>query len=171
MVPPLRPIGKLGKPWGNQGELTLQLDAATDRDDLDAPGWLFVDIDGQHVPFHYAALREKGGAGTLVRFDDLDDPQRAAFLVGRTILVPAGDTGPRPAPDGIVGLRVHDEVHGDLGEVVALEGTDRNPVMLVRLGEQEVMVPLADELVTGFDPAAGVLQVRTPPGLVEMYRP
>jgi 16S rRNA processing protein RimM len=170
----LIPIGRLGKPWGNQGELTVDL-AACDLDDLPHEGWLFVDIDGQHVPFHYGALYDKGRAGILVRFDRLEDPAHMRLLTGRTVLVPAhalGDAAPLPTPDidDLIGLAVHDADHGALGTVVAIAGSDRNPVMVVQHGEQEVMVPVADELITGFDPATRTLHVRTPPGLLDLYR-
>jgi arginine repressor len=32
------------------------------------------------------------------------------------------------------------------------------------------MVPLADDLIVGVDPEENVLVVRTPPGLVDLYR-
>ncbi len=169
----LRQIGKLGKPWGHQGELTVQLDAC-EVEDLAPSGWLFVDIDGQKVPFRYASLRETGRAGVLMKFEDLDDPQRVGFLVGHTIHatpeVFSDDALTTPAPDDLIGLRVLDEVYGDLGEVVAMDGTDRNPVMVIKQGDQEVLVPLADELIVHFDQADHKLHVRTPPGLIEMYR-
>jgi ribosomal 30S subunit maturation factor RimM len=37
-------------------------------------------------------------------------------------------------------------------------------------GEQEVMVPLAEEMILGIDPETGSLLVRTPPGLIDLYR-
>jgi 16S rRNA processing protein RimM len=65
---------------------------------------------------------------------------------------------------------VADEEHGDLGEVTGIEGTDKNPVLVILRGEQEVMVPLAEEMILGIDPETNTLLVRTPPGLVDLYR-
>ena len=57
-----------------------------------------------------------------------------------------------------------------LGEVTGIEGSAKNPVLVILHGEEEVMVPLAEEMILGIDPETNTLMVRTPPGLVDMYR-
>ncbi|MCC6939921.1 MAG: hypothetical protein IT226_17025, partial [Flavobacteriales bacterium] len=81
-------IGRLGKPWGHQGELTVHLDSV-DLEDIIHAGSLFVDIEGQKVPFFFSRLHDKG-RDILVKFDDFDDPQSASVLVGRDIYAPPG---------------------------------------------------------------------------------
>ena len=39
-------------------------------------------------------------------------------------------------------------------EVTAIEGTDKNPVLVILHGEQEVMVPLVEEMIVDLDPSA-----------------
>jgi hypothetical protein len=85
----LHPLGKLGKPWGHQGELTLHLEGA-EVDDIRAMGVLFVDLDGQHVPFFVSRIREHARTGAVVQFDELDRPQAVAFLVNREVFAPPG---------------------------------------------------------------------------------
>lgn len=168
----LHRIGKLGKPWGHQGDLTVHLEGC-DPDDLVHAGSLFVDIEGQKVPFFFTDLREKG-RDVLVKFDDFHDPQSAAILVGRDLYAPPGllSDGSDESwdPDEFIGLVVRDEVHGDLGEVTAIEGTDRNPVLVILHGEQEVMVPLAEEMIVDLDMEERTMTIRTPEGLVDLYR-
>jgi 16S rRNA processing protein RimM len=168
----LHRIGRLGKPWGHQGELTVHLDDV-DLDDLVTAGSLFVDIEGQKVPFFFTKLQDKG-RDILVKFDDFHDPQSASILVGRDIYAPPGlladGSDESWDPEEFIGMIVKDEVHGELGEVVGTEGTEKNPVLVVLLGEQEVMIPLADEMILGVDPEENLLLVRTPPGLVDLYR-
>lgn len=169
---PLHAIGRIGKPWGHQGELTLQLDGV-EPDQLPPNGWLFVELDGQQVPFRYDRLRDKGRIGVLVKFHELDDPQHTGFLVGSTILVESSTLPPKestPPVDELIGVQVHDEVYGNLGQVSAIEGTDENPVLVVHQATQEVLVPLAADLIVDFDQERKILHVRTPPGLVDMYR-
>jgi 16S rRNA processing protein RimM len=168
----LQRIGRLGKPWGHQGDLTVQLEGV-ELEDLSGAECLFADIDGQKVPFFIAKLRDKG-RDVLVKFDEFHDPQSAAILVGRDIYAPPGllveDDEEHWDPATLIGMQVADEAHGELGEVVALDGTDEHPVLVIRNGGEEVLVPLADELVVGIDAAQGLLVVRTPPGLLELYR-
>lgn len=168
----LHRIGKLGKPWGHQGELTVHFDDI-ELDELVRAGCLFVEIEGQKVPFFFSKLYDKGRE-TLVKFEDFGDPQSASILVGREIYAPPGmlvdGSDESWDPEEFIGMVVSDEEHGDLGEVTAIEGTTKNPVLVILHGEQEVMVPLVDEMILGIDPESNTLLVRTPPGLVDMYR-
>ena len=168
----LHRIGRLGKPWGHQGELTVHLEDI-DLDELVKAGSLFVDIEGQKVPFFFSRLHDKG-RDILVKFDDFNDPQSASILVGRDLYAPPGlladGSDESWDPDEFIGMIVRDEEHGDLGEVIGIEGTDRNPVLVILHGEKEVMVPLAEEMILNVDPEENTMLVRTPPGLIDMYR-
>ena len=168
----LHKIGRLGKPWGHQGELTVHLDDV-DLDDLVHAGSLFVDIEGQKVPFFFSKLHDKG-RDVLVKFDDFNDPQSVSILVGRDLYAPPGlladGSDESWDPEEFIGMLVRDEEHGELGEVTGLEGTEKNPVLVVLRGEQEVMIPLAEEMILGMDPEENTLLVRTPPGLIDLYR-
>lgn len=168
----LHRIGRLGKPWGHQGELVVHLEDV-ELEDLVHAGSLFVEIEGQKVPFFFTKLHDKG-RDTLVKFDDFNDPQSASVLVGCDVYAPPGmlSDGSDESwdPEEFIGMIVRDEEHGDLGEVVGMEGTDRNPVLVVLRGDQEVMVPLVDEMILGVDPEENALLVRTPPGLIDLYR-
>lgn len=169
----LNHIGRLGKPWGHQGELTVHLENA-DLDELVRSGSLFVDIEGQKVPFSFSSLRDQGRTGVVVKFDDFQDPQSASILVGLDLYAPPGmladGSDESWDPEECIGMLVHDEEFGELGEVTGIEGNDKNPVMVIQHGEQEILVPLADEIILGIDPEQNMLMVRTPPGLVDMYR-
>jgi 16S rRNA processing protein RimM len=168
----LQRIGKLGKPWGHQGELTVHLDEV-DVDDLVHAGCFFVDIEGQKVPFFFSKLHDKG-RDILVKFEDFGDPQSAAILVGRDIYAPPGmlvdGSDESWDPEEFIGMVVRDEVHGELGEVTGMEGTDKNPVLVILRGEVEVMVPLVEEIIVDIDMEERSMTIRTPEGLIDLYR-
>ncbi|MBK9534829.1 MAG: hypothetical protein IPO10_06600 [Flavobacteriales bacterium] len=109
-----------------------------------------------------------------MKFEDFDDPQSAGILVGRDLYAPPGlladGSDESWDPEEFIGMIVQDEEHGDLGEVIGIEGTAKNPVLSILRGEQEVMVPLVDELILGIDPETNTLLVRTPEGLIDLYR-
>lgn len=174
----LQHIGRLGKPWGPRGELTLQLEEAG-MEEVIAMGVLFVGLDGQRVPFHVSHFREHPRTGAVVKFEDFDDPQSVAFLVNSEVFAPPGhilreleeqEEEEYLDPDAFIGMRVVDEEHGELGEIVGTEGTEDHPVMVIRKGGQEILVPMVDDMITGIDFETGQLVVRTPPGLVDLYR-
>lgn len=167
----LRRIGKLGRPWGHLGDLTVHLDVV-DPEDIEHHGSLFVDIEGQMVPFFFSALRDKG-RDVLVKFDEIDNPQAAAVLVGCDLYAPPGlladGSDESWDPEECIGLLVIDHEHGELGEVVRVEGVRSNPVLVIQHGEKEVLMPLAAELIEKIDPEVGALHVKLPPGLVDLY--
>lgn len=174
----LHHLGRLGKPWGHRGELILHLEEA-DLEEVLALGVLFAGLDGQRVPFHVSHFREHPRSGAVVKFEDFDDPQSVGFLVNCEVYAPPGhirkeleeeEDEENLDPDDLIGMRVLDEEHGELGEIVGTEGTEDHPVMVVRKGEQEILIPMVDHMITGIDFETGHLVVRTPPGLVDLYR-
>lgn len=175
----LRHLGRLGKPWGHRGEISFQLKEASFADVLEI-GVLFVEMDGLHVPFHVSHLREHPRMGAVVKLEDYADSDAVAFLVNREVYAPPGRELTKAVedeeeddsldPGEFMGMEVLDEEHGRLGVITGTEGTDDNPVMVVHDGETEILIPMVDDLITGIDLETGHLVVRTPPGLVELYR-
>lgn len=168
----LHRIGRIGKPWGHQGELIVHLDDV-DLDDLVHAGSLFVDIEGQKVPFFFSRLHDKGKE-VLVKFDDFEDPQSASILVGRDLYAPPGllSDGSDESwdPEEFIDMLVRDEEHGELGVVTAIDGTAKNPLLVILRGEEEVLIPIAEEMILGVDPEENALLVRTPPGLIDLNK-
>lgn len=169
----LQYLGRLGKPWGYQGELTVHLEGL-DLDEIVHMGSLFVDIEGQKVPFFFSHLRDHGRVGVVVKFDEFHDPQSAGMLVGRDIYAPPGHlvdgSDESWDPEEFIGMLVKDEEHGELGEIIGIEGTEDQPVMVILHGEHEVLIPLVDEMIVGIDMEERFLVVNTPPGLIDLYR-
>ncbi|MBK6777457.1 MAG: 16S rRNA processing protein RimM [Flavobacteriales bacterium] len=163
----LHRLGRLGKPWGHQGDLCVHLETV-EPEEIQHAGSLFVDIEGQLVPFFFTKLRDKGRE-LLIKFDEIEDPQAASVLVGRDIYAPPGHLADGSDeswdPEEFIGCIVMDDEHGELGEVTGLEGTDENPVLVVLHGEKEVLIPVTDDIIIGLDPEQNIIQVRTPAGL------
>jgi 16S rRNA processing protein RimM len=174
----LHHLGRLGKPWGHRGELVFHL-GDTELEEVLELGVLFAELDGLRVPFHVSHLREHPRVGAVVKFEDIDDPQSGSFLVNCEVYAPPGHIPPELEqqedeenlnPEDLIGMLVLDENYGELGEITGTEGTEAHPVMVVRKGEQEILIPMVDDMITGIDFDTGHLVVRTPPGLVDLYR-
>ena len=110
------------------------------------------------------------GEDCVVSFEGIDDYSQLVEYVGRYLLVARedidGDLLPDEAPD-VVGFRVDDEVHGDLGEVVELLENAFQATLVVEGPHGEVLIPLVDEFIADIDFDAQVLYTRVPKGLVE----
>ncbi|MCB9169185.1 MAG: hypothetical protein H6594_02410 [Flavobacteriales bacterium] len=169
----LHRIGKLGRPWGHLGDLNLRLEGLG-PEDLGGSGDLFVDIEGQRVPFYFTQVQEKGRGVVLIKFDEIDDPQAASVLVGRDIYAPPGlladGSDESWDPDELVGVMLTDVDHGEIGEIVRIEGDPRSPVMVVLHGEEEVLIPLTEDWIEEMDLEENSMRVRTPAGLIDLNR-
>src|SRR5262249_9406411 len=113
----------------------------------------------------------------LVTFDEVVTRDVAEALKGTLLLIDAGQVGPvgeGEEPDtwwdrDLIGLNartvdglplgpVTDVVHGAGGELLAIRRDDG----------RELLVPFVHDIVPTVDPAAGVLIVDPPPGLLEL---
>lgn len=165
-------IGKLRKTWGHKGEIMADL-LAHGSADLLPEGFLFVEFDGQQVPFKYNSIRETNKQGVLITFDDYTDPEKASLLQGRALFAPestiVNEKHSALVDEDLVGVKVVDTNYGELGHIIRTEGTTTQTVLVILKGVKEIMVPLAEDLVEGFDPETATLTMSTPPGLVDMY--
>ena len=79
-------IGRIGKPHGIGGEVTLRFsDDVFDRVDAD---YLVLMVDGILVPFFIEEYRFRSEEVALVKFEDIDTMDRAAELTGCDVFFP-----------------------------------------------------------------------------------
>ena len=79
-------IGRIGKPHGISGEVTLRFsDDVFDRVDAD---YLVLMVDGILVPFFIEEYRFRSDEVALVKFEDIDTMDRAAELTGCDVFFP-----------------------------------------------------------------------------------
>ena len=79
-------IGRIGKPHGISGEVTLRFsDDVFDRVDAD---YLVLMVDGILVPFFIEEYRFRSDEVALVKFEDIDTKDRASELTGCDVFFP-----------------------------------------------------------------------------------
>lgn len=76
-------IGFTRKPHGKDGYLRLMVNEAY-LDILQEARAVFINLDGSKVPFLVEDLNISGSS-VLIKLDELDDPQQAGELTGKTI--------------------------------------------------------------------------------------
>jgi 16S rRNA processing protein RimM len=164
-------FGRVSGFRGNRGEVTVKVASG------DAARW---------VDLRQVILRPAGGTGgenrreietirayrdrLVVKFVGVDDSGRAEALRGYDVCARAEDVP--PLPDAVywvarlVGSRVQDVGGATLGRVEDVIETGGADLLLVKdaLGV-EMLIPLAQEIVTAVDEAEGTIVVSLPPGL------
>ena len=79
-------IGRIGKPHGVRGEVSMQFsDDVFDRTDAD---YVFLKVDGLLVPFFIEEYRFRSDETVLMKFCDIDDADHARELTGCEVSPP-----------------------------------------------------------------------------------
>ena len=139
-------IGRLGKPHGVKGEVTMQVDDDVfDRVDAD---FLVLRVDGILVPFFMEEYRFKTDATALIKFEDVDTVERARELTF------------------FVGFELKDAATGrTVGRIASVDDSTANVLFCMEDGS---LIPAIDDLVVNIDAAAQCITMRLPEGLLSL---
>ncbi|HJB84662.1 MAG TPA: hypothetical protein IAA13_04040 [Candidatus Alistipes merdigallinarum] len=170
------PVARVAKPFGNEGEAVVALfDNFPEDFDMKEP--LFAVIDGLTVPLFFDRFERRGNRKAIVLISDFYTEKRVAELVGCELFGERNRTGSGEyeSEDEDNGLLYLDELVG----FEAVLGPDRegriedfidsdNPLFLVRIGEKEIYVPAADDLIEEIDVETKRIVFDLPDGLIEL---
>ena len=165
-------IGKIGKPHGVKGELTLFFD--DDVFDRVEAEYLVLCIDGILVPFYMDDWRFKTGETALVKFCDIDTKEQASELTGCEVFFPKhlSDRGDDELTwDEIKGYSVVDSNSGDavVGTVVSVDESTVNVLLEVKTPSGNiVLIPANEDMITNVDSEEKQIAVALPEGLIDL---
>ncbi len=165
-------IGKIGKPHGVKGELTLFFDDDVfDRVDAE---YLVLCIDGILVPFFMEEWRFKTNETALVKFCDIDTKEAASELTGSEVYFPKhlSDRSDNDLTwDEIRGFAVVDSNREDtvIGTVASVDESTVNVLMEVETPSGNIiLVPANEDIITAVNPETRQITVALPEGLAEL---
>ena len=172
-------VGRLGKPHGLRGELTVELRTDEPERRFEVGATLRVEAPRVEAPdgsafaprtLTVAATRWHQGV-LLATFEEVDDRTGAERARG-VLLHTSVDPGERPEdPEEfydhqLVGLAVHDESGAVIGEVVGLTHGAQDLLSIRATDGRAVLVPFVTALVPEVALDAGRVVVADRPGLV-----
>ncbi len=163
-------LGRISKPWGVKGQvqLFLDVDSPEEYSELDSA---FVEIKGQLVP-HFFHIDQLNGNRAVVTFDELS-PDEALALVGRELYLPLDLLpkleGNRFYYHEVVGFRVVDSVHGDIGILDQVLEYPAQPLFRVLKNGTEILIPVIDQVIDRVDRVLKTIFITVPNGLIELY--
>lgn len=164
-------IGRIGKPHGVKGEVTLQFsDDVFDRVDAD---YLVLKTDGIMVPFFLEEYRFRNDSTALVKFEGIDNQERARELTHCEVYFPY------QLSDGneesftwseIVGYQLTDSRTGEtIGEIADVDETTINTLFQVKRNNgQELLIPASDELIQQVDMEGRTIEILLPDGILDI---
>ena len=170
-------IGRIGKPHGLRGEVTVEL--RTDEPERRFAAGTTVRAEtprGSAAPWPALTVSATRWHQTtlLVRFDELPDRTTAEAARGLLLhaTVPADETPDDPDEfydHQLVGLAAHDLDGARLGEVTAVIHGAQDLLQIHTSDGRDALVPFVSALVPEVDLAAGRVVVADRPGLVTAF--
>ncbi|MFB4348596.1 ribosome maturation factor RimM [Microbacterium sp. CR_7] len=165
-------VGRLVKAHGLKGALKLEL--YTDNPERRfTPGAEFTLQVPEASPWHgkTVTVREYRvmNANSVVFFQDVDDRDAAESLVRAILWIDQDADEPEDNAWYDHQLTGLDVVRDDtvVGRVIRVEHLPAQDLLIVKSGEQEIMVPFVEAIVPTVDIAAGRVVVTPPTGLFE----
>ena len=158
-------IGRIGKPHGIGGEVTLRFsDDVFDRVDAD---YLVLMVDGIFVPFFIEEYRFRSEEVALVKFEDIDTMDRAAELTGCDVFFPrhlADIDNDVLTWSQIVGYDIVDVASGKV--IGRIESVDESTINVLLELADGTLIPAVDEFIDDIDHEARKLFMSLPDGLL-----
>lgn len=165
-------LGKITKLFGYKGDLIFYFDVddITEYRKLDA---VFIDINGDLIPFMIEKLTLHQGNTAIVRLQDHGTIEDAQRLINSELYLPLSTL---PKLEGnkfyyheIIGYTVVDAEAGEVGVIEDVNDQTPQVLFVIKKGYREILFPVVDELIDRLDRKEKKIYVRFPEGLIDLY--
>jgi len=164
-------VGRIARAHGNRGQVIVNLDTDFPDERFVVGQTLRIEQDGRSSERRIVSVRFHQGR-PVVAFEGVETMDDAEALAGAELKIAA--SGVAPLADGtfyhhdLVGCEVRDVRDGAIGSVTRVEGPMERSILVVNGPRGEVLIPLVAGICQRVDPAARVIVVDPPDGLIEL---
>ena len=164
-------IGRIARTHGIRGDLLVNPETDFPDERFVEGRVLQLEMPGRSEPVTIESVRFHQGR-PLVGFAGVDTMDAAEALVGAELKVPEAEIPPLPAGTyyrhDLVGCEVTDTKGQAIGRVTAVDGPMERSRLVIAGPRGEVMVPMVGGICVRVDPAAKVIVVDPPAGLLDL---
>lgn len=163
-------IGRIGKPHGVKGEVSLQFsDDVFDRVDAD---YLVLETDGILVPFFMEEYRFRNDSAALVKFEGIDTQERARELTHCDVYFPYslsdGNEQQFSWNEIVVFSLIDADTQQPVGEITAIDDSTINILFHVERDGEEILIPASDELIQSVSMDQREIEITLPDGILDL---
>jgi 16S rRNA processing protein RimM len=164
-------IGRFNKPHGIKGELSFTF--SDDVFDGSECEFLICEIDGILVPFHLESYRITSDVAAFVQLKGVNSEEDARKLTLADVYFPHRYIPEKTSNDvatwnDFIGFTIIDALQGEIGQIVDVEESTQNILLIVKSGDDEIFIPAAEEWITGVDANRKHLVAELPDGLLNI---
>jgi 16S rRNA processing protein RimM len=164
-------VGRIARAHGNKGQVIVNPDTDFPADRFAAGNVLLVEQAGKTTERRIASVRFQQGR-PIVAFDGIATMNDAEALAGADLKVPAASLPPLPGNTfyrhDLVGCDVKDLAGRAIGRVTDVEGPLEQSRLIVQSERGEVLIPMVEGICVSVDPAAKIIVVDPPDGLLDL---
>jgi len=165
-------LGKIVSKYSFKGEVLVKID--TDEPELyDTMESVFVALRNNLVPFFITKCRLHKSQLLRIDFEEVNSEDDADKVMGSELYLPLSFlpklTGNKFYFHEVIGFKVEDDVHGDIGNIQSINDTTSQALFEVLKDDKELLIPINDNIITKVDRDNQTIHVSTPEGLVDLY--
>lgn len=164
-------VGKLSKPHGLSGALVFLLDFEL-QDEENFPPHFFVEKKGLYTPLFIHSYSVNEDMSGFIQFEDINSRTEAVPLTGSEIFLKEDEVEKYFADEAegyeaLIGYTLFDS-DTKIGEIVDVEEMPMQVMAVVKAGEEEHLIPLADDWVININENEKIIVLDLPEGLLDI---
>jgi len=164
-------VGRVARAHGNKGQVIVNPETDFPDARFAAGNVLVVEQAGTTTPRRIASVRFHQGR-PVIALEGIDTMNDAEALAGAELKVPASELEPLPAGmyyrHDLVGCEVRDVKDRVVGIVARVDGSLERSHLVIEGDRGEILIPLVDGICRRVDPAARLIVVDPPEGLLDL---
>ncbi|MCG3166911.1 MAG: Ribosome maturation factor RimM [Bacteroidia bacterium] len=132
---------------------------------------MFVDISPTPVPFFIEALLNQSNDLITVKLEYINSSEQAAQYCGLNVLTEHKKTtrSNQFQPDDVIGFRVVDTEHGDIGTISGLLEMPQQVLFQIDNMGKEILIPANEQFIKKIDRKNKKMEIEAPEGLINLY--
>jgi 16S rRNA processing protein RimM len=165
--------GFIKKDFGNSGELLFHINSEVEIDNIKTPGWIFIDIDSELVPFKIAEIKRKGEDNFVAKLLDTPVEKNNKYTGLQFYIESSGyekpDNKSKSVNRSIIGFEVIDHMYGNIGlvdEIILKTGQD---LLQVAFKDKKIYIPVNENIIIKIDYKQKLVKIVAPEGLIDLY--
>lgn len=166
-------IGYTQKPHGLSGELKVFIEEIYEEDFMECET-VFLNIKGKELPFFIENIR--GGTFTIVKFEDVDNKERAMEIQSKGLSIRATDLIPEQIREvqlisetgRLLGYKIFDQTVGEVAEIEEILEMPQQEMFAITYKKRELLIPVSKDYIVKIDHNKKEILMDLPDGLLDL---
>ena len=168
-------IGYLQKLHGIKGEVQLNLKDDIFINLIDTKGWIFIEINGEYIPFFVLSFFEKNLNTLVLSLEDIYTLEQAKGIIKNKVYVEIDENEKNkylPKEEifkSYIGYFGKTMKGTDIGELIEIKESPTNPLLVFIKNEQKILIPIYSDFIKEIDNSQKMISLDLPDNYLEVF--